>query len=489
MIRLLIGSSNVAGTYSPEKFKGYPPYKMAKCTRIEVFKALMDDIKDEKEVIIAVIENFICDAVRAVPEHSEDLIDGAIDSTIKEFMYYVENTATKNPMTRFALAQPILRPRHSWYSERYEGICRSFVSGVNALARVNVSKLEAMTRTTQNFVSDEIHLTKDSSFTYVNGLLYNADLFFTAELIDLEEGPSKKPEERQQNVKGDPLETIYAKSVKELEKSLEELNRSMFKRRFHDNLVMSRIREDVDTISNTNKEDRILISGMTSKVPRPSGREEIKGWLREMVSTILESIEKGSSQQILFISQGRSDNRDIPLAEVRMTSKEIAIKLRKSFAQKKKTGQDFGRIYIANCVTLATRVRIEIMKAMSKKFSSDKEELYVIGYASRPVLHVKSKEKEQNQMWLGFSDALVSYGPGLEECDLGNAYRKAGVAFRGQLQQNFVVLHDPKQDKVEKQKTGRIAQIASEVNLGSPRKRLREESEQGQGEKNAKKLV
>ena len=95
MIRLLIGSSNVAGTYRPEKFKGYPPYKMAKCTRIEVFKAMMDDIKDEKEVIIAVIENFICDAVRAVPEHSEVLIDGAIDSSIKEFMYYVGNTATK----------------------------------------------------------------------------------------------------------------------------------------------------------------------------------------------------------------------------------------------------------------------------------------------------------------------------------------------------------------------------------------------------------
>jgi hypothetical protein len=140
---------------------------------------------------------------------------------------------------------------------------------------------------------------------------------------------------------------------------------------------------------------------------------------------------------------------------------------------------------------LATRVRIEILKAMAKKFGSEKEELYVIGYASRPVLHIKSGG---NSRWLGFLDALVRYGSGLEEPDLGDAYKKAGIAFRGQLQQNFVVLHDgypeqaqaQAQDKVEKTKTGRVAQIAMEVDVRSPRKRLRDEPEL---EQVAKKLV
>ena len=36
------------------------------------------------------------------------------------------------------------------------------------------------------------------------------------------------------------------------------------------------------------------------------------------------------------------------------------------------------------------------------------------------------------------------YGKGLREDDLVSAYRKAGAAFGGQLQQNFVVLHDRK---------------------------------------------
>jgi hypothetical protein len=103
---------------------------------------------------------------------------------------------------------------------------------------------------------DEVHLTKDSSFTYVNGLLYNADTLFTAELIDLEAGTSKKSDGGLVNKEPGNLEAKYEKSVKDLEKKLEELNRCMFRRRFSDNLVAAGLREDVDTISNQTRRTR-----------------------------------------------------------------------------------------------------------------------------------------------------------------------------------------------------------------------------------------
>ena len=187
----------------------------------------------------------------------------------------------------------------------------------------------------------------------------------------------------------------------------------MFRRRFNDSLVMARLREDVDAISNISKEDKLVISGMTSKTPRPTGKDETGKWLKNLVSEVLNSIEDGIASEIIFVSQGRSNNRDIPLAEVRMSSREIALRLRKTFAQKKKSGQNFGKVYLSNCVTLATRVRIEIMKAMAKKFSSDREDIFVMGYTSRPVLHVKPKIEGQRSMWLSFSDALLKYGSGL----------------------------------------------------------------------------
>ena len=119
---------------------------------------------------------------------------------------------------------------------------------------------------------------------------------------------------------------------------------------------------------------------------------------------------------------------------------------------------------------------------MSKRYSTDKENLFVMGYASRPVLHVKPKGEDQRPMWLSFSDALVRYGAGLVDGDLGEAYSKAGVTFRGQLEQNFVVLHD----RVEKPRNERMVNIANETNIGSPRKRPREELNQGQSSKTPK---
>ena len=116
---------------------------------------------------------------------------------------------------------------------------------------------------------------------------------------------------------------------------------------------------------------------------------------------------------------------------------------------------------------------------MAKKFTSEKEDLFVMGYASRPVIHVKPKNAEQRPMWLSFSDALVRYGSGLLEVDLGEAYKKAGIAFKGQFEQNFVVLHDRTSHpgEAERPKPWRKDQLTNEINLGSPRKRLRDESD------------
>jgi hypothetical protein len=141
---MIIVSSNVSMTYLPEKLKEYPPYRMFKCTKMEVFKTVMDEIKDEKEVIIAVIENFLCDVVRGIQAPTSGLIDDAIDATIKDFMGVVHSTATKNPRTRFSLAQPILQPGNDWYTEKYEGFCRAFIAGINTLGLKNISKLETI---------------------------------------------------------------------------------------------------------------------------------------------------------------------------------------------------------------------------------------------------------------------------------------------------------------------------------------------------------
>ena len=51
---------------------------------------------------------------------------------------------------------------------------------------------------------------------------------------------------------------------------------------------------------------------------------------------MLESIEQGSASEIVFVAQGISKNRDVPLAEVRLSSKAVALKLKKGLGERKK---------------------------------------------------------------------------------------------------------------------------------------------------------
>ena len=98
--------------------------------------------------------------------------------------------------------------------------------------------------------------------------------------------------------------------------------------------------------------------------------------------------------------------------------------------------------------------------------SNEKQDFHVAAFISRPVLQVREKGVEQKPMMFTFIDAVARYGRGMVEGDFEEAYRRAGRAFQGQLQQNFVV-------RVEK---GRGTDMAIRDDSSStPRKRQREE--------------
>ena len=174
----------------------------------------------------------------------------------------------------------------------------------------------------------------------------------------------------------------------------------------------------------------------------PQSIDGKRKWLRDMVGGVLNNIVPGSAEEILFVDLGRKNSREIPLVEVKMKSKETAGKIRRQFAAKRRAGGNFGRLFLANAVTLATRVRIDILRAMAKQCVNDDETAYVNAYASRPVLTLKKKDASLRPLVLTFADALARFGKGLKDDDLQEAYRRAGNSFGGQLQQHFVVLKD-----------------------------------------------
>ena len=108
----------------------------------------------------------------------------------------------------------------------------------------------------------------------------------------------------------------------------------------------------------------------------------------------------------------------------------------------KKVRKDFGRLGIFNSVSLATRVRIEVLLPWQKKIQSNKRTATVLGYSSRPTLQVKNKGGQRRPLSLGFANALMRYGKMQKEIYLVSVYKKAETAFTGQLQPSFVVMHN-----------------------------------------------
>ena len=92
-----------------------------------------------------------------------------------------------------------------------------------------------------------------------------------------------------------------------------------------------------------------------------------------MVTDTIKKFKPDFDGKLGFINQGKNNGRDIPMVKVKMDLIEVATSVRKAFAEKRKEddGKAMGRLYVANSVSLLTRVQIEILKSIAKKVSND----------------------------------------------------------------------------------------------------------------------
>ena len=339
------------------------------------------------------------------------------------------------------MVEPICRPSLKWYVERQEVIMQDYERRVKEMKLLNVNLIRAMVKTSQFFDADQVHLTLEAGKNFVQTILYFAGEVFDAEMVDLEESDNEM-DVTTIRVERDESGPIAGPSVKKTtEEKLDLVVLNIEERRHNDNMVFARIREELDFAANVKKEDRLIVTGLVSDTAGPAGGAEYKGWLKELAGAALETIVPGSATKIVVVNPGRREGKEVPMCEVKMENKETAAKIRREFGRLRKEDKIQGRLFVANSVTLATRVRLDIMKAIAKKNQNPNEEWFVMGFTSRPLLQIR-KKSGYGQLALTFVDALLKFGKGLKVADLGTAYGRAGTTFEGQMEQNFVVLKD-----------------------------------------------
>ena len=332
-----------------------------------------------------------------------------------------------------------------WFTSGLNDITREYSKLINGLSLPNVMIIKKCDLPAQKFDEKKVHLTPDSGKQFVMATIYYANKFFEAEMINLDDAANPTDTAMaDEDVNMIPLvtEEDIDRTQATLEQRLEEMERRMEARSHNDNLVFARIREELDYLANVKKEDRIVVTGLTSNAAMPTGLEEGKKWIDDLVGAALNEIVPESSDKIQFTNAGRSYRGEVPVCEVKMREKTWAEKIRKEYGKLRKEGKTIGGgVFIANSVTLATRVRLEVLKAIGKKCSNEEEDMHVMGFTSRPVLQVKRRDGG-GRFVLTYVDAIVRYGGRISESELRVAYERAGLTFRGQMAQNFVVLNE-----------------------------------------------
>jgi hypothetical protein len=357
MANLLLGSSNVNRHYKFGNFPKCRKYKMVKCTQRDGFATYMENLNNtRKSVLISVFENFVIDAVGADVAAPE----AQIDECSKDFLSIILTAAIRLPGTRFGIVMPMGRPAAAWYHDRLDPITQFLEEGVKAMISDkninNVAIIDCVTSASQQFEEDQVHLTKASAGVFLEVILNQAEKFFNATLIDLTSRAPPSLEER----------------IWRLEKTMG----NQADKNTANNLMFARLREEVDTRSNTAKEDRVVINGLTSATPLPSDPRLRIEALKVIVGKIFQELIENFEGRIVYLSQGKQQGVPLPMVEAKLDKPEFAIAIRKAFADKKKKNllrPELSQLFLSNSVNLATRVRIDILKALSKKVAGKDE--------------------------------------------------------------------------------------------------------------------
>jgi len=210
-----------------------------------------------------------------------------------------------------------------------------------------------------------------------------------------------------------------------------------------DNLIFARIKEDRDFDFNKNRENRFTISGFRVSTVPPADPKARKEFFRELVEKLVHEAtpDLDPPAKVTDVYVNMRYGRGPPFIEGKMDSVTNSISFRIAAHNLiKEEHPSFIGLFVANSVTLATRVRIEILRAVADTLQSDVIKAYVQPFTSRPILHVQMRDPlarvvEGANRSYNFVEAVSRWGDQVSQAGLIPAYRKARPAFVGALEQ------------------------------------------------------
>jgi hypothetical protein len=121
--------------------------------------------------------------------------------------------------------------------ENYKEICKHHEEGIKSIGVDNVTLIDEVTRMSQKFIWDDVHLNEESGRNFVENILQPSSIFFGAEFVDLDkeggevemkETERREPSKRKEgdmSIKGGSVHTSVKDEFGMMEKRVERLKK------------------------------------------------------------------------------------------------------------------------------------------------------------------------------------------------------------------------------------------------------------------------
>ena len=433
-------------------------YDLVQCTKKAVFESTLTTLTNVKILVTSVLSNFISKAC------SGDDLTAAANREITAHVEALHQYSLTSPTTCIAVAPPLPRSVPDWFLAYLPGFCSFLYHEVSRMCNPKIKFMAPFVAPPSYFESDGIHLNRDAGLSFIFYLVSSSDQLYPPEAEEAGGVPESGPSS-----------SMVSSSLASLSKSVNELRSDVNRRCLQDNLIFARIKEDRDHDLNRSKEDRCTLSGFSVTSPPPIDAKERKEFFKNLVSKLVEEAcpELESRPQVLDVLVNMRFGRGPPYFEVKFDSVASSLKFRLSASKLAKDGiGSFQGVFVSNTVNMSTRIRIDILKVIAKRLTTPTEVCYVQGFSSRPTLHYRMKDvpSESNVVPVAtpgtgrsynFTESIERWGNLLHSQALEPIRRKACQAFRGCLEQYFVVLSDRETPSSEDSMFSRLTRPSS----------------------------
>jgi hypothetical protein len=452
-------------------------YSVIPCTKRTVFESSLPALQGVSLVVTSVLSNFICDACTD-PSHLVDAANAELQRHVTSLFQFLG----LHPEVNVVIVPPLPRLVPDWFNSYLPCFTTYLVGAVSRCQSPRLQVMAPFVALPSSFESDGVHLNSASGLCFIQFLINGLDQILpsphsgqtqTASLMPPSSSvstatndgaPSTSTAQFTSSSVGniDPTSSsstsssMLSQAVTSLTVLTGNLRSEVTTRRLQDNLIFARLKEDQDYALNKNREDRFTVTGLRLSQAPPQDALARKSFFKELLAgLVLEACpDLDPPPQVLDVFVNMRYGRGAPFIEGRLDSAASSSAFRIAAAKLAKVENSrFESLFVANSVTLTTRVRIEILKAVAKLLTTETEVAYVQSFTSRPMLHYQTREGVRHQLpdanrSYSFVEAVGRWGDRLTTVMLLPAYKRARPAFIGCLEQYFVVLKEsePRED-------------------------------------------